>query len=423
MALLEVSGDGLRAILQHLPPKNLCICKLVCRKLKALASEDTLWEAQCHRWFQRHGQQSGLCNVAPSRLRSQLHHASYASMYQVLHSLGGWPEGYWYRTGLSAQPHGDLVWIGLRGAVLHVVQLDHDGLQTATFCKILLNTLPVQIVLRTLPAHGRVLHANAIHINSSAGTMLLRPESNRDGDVTRPTDVAQRYERWPPGDPGLYEDSQELLRLHRVSPLPSVLPHPGAPVMPDLQPGFTAAQALQRVVGLWTAFYGDHGPEILHVWFDETLQSHNGAPVFEGRNARPRLVGCKVTGDPNVPATQWSFVAQAGEMKLGPWDGRGSWTNDSEDLQNRLIVTMRGLPALVNMSDRQVVARFLCHGCINRTPGNFQPEWVPAQLLLYKGPQAMFSVLFDDMDERYRHMMDFKLVPLPGKSALSWLQE
>lgn len=62
--------------------------------------------------------------------------------------------------------------------------------------------------------------------------------------------------------------------------------------------------------GLWTAFYGDHGPEILHVWFDETLQSHNGAPVFEGRNARPRLVGCKVTGDPNVPATQWSFVAQ-----------------------------------------------------------------------------------------------------------------
>lgn len=86
-------------------------------------------------------------------------------------------------------------------------------------------------------------------------------------------------------------------------------------------------------------------------------------------------------------------------------------------------VTMRGLPALVNMSDRQVIARFLCHGCINRTPGNFQPEWVPAQLLLYKGPEAMFSVLFDDMDERYRHMMDFKPVPLPGKPSLSWLQE
>lgn len=62
--------------------------------------------------------------------------------------------------------------------------------------------------------------------------------------------------------------------------------------------------------GLWTAHYGQHGPEILHIWFDKTLQSHNGAPVFDTPKARPRLVGCKVTGDPNVPATQWSFVAQ-----------------------------------------------------------------------------------------------------------------
>ena len=61
-------------------------------------------------------------------------------LLQVLHLLGGWPEGYWYRTGVSSQPHGDLVWIGLRGGVLHVVQLDSDGLQTATFCKIPLNT-------------------------------------------------------------------------------------------------------------------------------------------------------------------------------------------------------------------------------------------------------------------------------------------
>ena len=32
--------------------------------------------------------------------------------------------------------------------------------------------------------------------------------------------------------------------------------------------------------------------------------------------ARPRLVGCKVTGDPNVPANQWSFVAQVGWLWL-----------------------------------------------------------------------------------------------------------
>lgn len=84
---------------------------------------------------------------------------------------------------------------------------------------------------------------------------------------------------------------------------------------------------------------------------------------------------------------------------------------------------MRGLPTFVNMSERQILARFLCHGCINRTPGNFQPEWVPAQLLLYQGPKPMFSVLFDDMDERYRHMMDFQPVPLLCKPSLPWLQD
>ena len=39
MALMEVSGDGLRAVLQYLEPKDLCRCKLVCHKLGALASE------------------------------------------------------------------------------------------------------------------------------------------------------------------------------------------------------------------------------------------------------------------------------------------------------------------------------------------------------------------------------------------------
>lgn len=39
MALMDLSGDGLRAILQHLQPKDLCRCKQVCRKLATLASE------------------------------------------------------------------------------------------------------------------------------------------------------------------------------------------------------------------------------------------------------------------------------------------------------------------------------------------------------------------------------------------------
>ena len=64
-------------------------------------------------------------------------------LLQALHSLGGWPEGLWYRTDSSGQPQGALVLILLRGAVLHVLQIDYAGWQTATFCQIVLDTLPV----------------------------------------------------------------------------------------------------------------------------------------------------------------------------------------------------------------------------------------------------------------------------------------
>lgn len=71
------------------------------------------------------------------------------------------------------------------------------------------------------------------------------PSADAGPDVTG--EKAERHQCWPRDDAGLNSDSQELLRLHRVSPLPSALPHPEAILVPDLQPGFTAAQALQRV--------------------------------------------------------------------------------------------------------------------------------------------------------------------------------
>lgn len=39
----------------------------------------------------------------------------------------------------------------------------------------------------------------------------------------------------------------EFLRLYRIADLPSPLPDIRAPLMPPLQPGFTAAQALRRI--------------------------------------------------------------------------------------------------------------------------------------------------------------------------------
>ena len=70
--------------------------------------------------------------------------------------------------------------------------------------------------------------------------------------------------------------------------------------------------------GLWTAWYGAHGPEIVHVWFEESLLKHSVVTAQEEPDhlPRPRLVGCKVTGDPNVPANQWTFEAQVWPFML-----------------------------------------------------------------------------------------------------------
>ena len=86
-----------------------------------------------------------------------------------------------------------------------------------------------------------------------------------------------------------------------------------------------------------------------------------------------------------------------------------------------LAVKFNGLPILVDMRERHVQARFLCQGRINHDPANYKPEWVRAQLILYEGPMPVFSVLFDDIEERFRHIMDFGPVPLPCSPSLSWL--
>ena len=86
-------------------------------------------------------------------------------------------------------------------------------------------------------------------------------------------------------------------------------------------------------------------------------------------------------------------------------------------------VSFNGLPTLVDMRERKVQARFLCQGRINHDPENYKPLWVPAQLVIYEGPKPMFSVLFDDIHHRYRHIMDLEPVPLPCRPSLSWLHD
>ena len=75
---------------------------------------------------------------------------------QVLSSLGGWPEGPWYRVDYRGQPHGSLVQIKLIGSVLHVCKLDAAAMQLGSFFQILLDRLPVSAMLAMITWH--VIH-------------------------------------------------------------------------------------------------------------------------------------------------------------------------------------------------------------------------------------------------------------------------
>lgn len=409
-----------------------------------MACEDNLWELLCQSWFWRHGEHSRLCNATPQSLCAQLSYPSFARLYQMLHSLGGWPEGLWYRVDPSGQPRGALVWIHLVGSTLCVSRLNHSAHQTGTYCRILLDKLPVQVIIGASDEDHLSLPVTVMRVNSRARTLVVQlplitehgtgPIIWYDSQGSHQVIAIGQWMRhfltmnqrqslfgaWHHEDDTL-PLTPHPLRLSRIAPLPSALPHPTQAMFP-LPAGFSAAAALERLAGLWTAWYGAHGPEIVHVWFEESLLKHGGVTAHEEPDhlPRPRLVGCKVTGDPNVPANQWTFEAQAAEMRSGRWDGHGTW-QDQDELLYRPIVKFSGLPTLVDMREREVQARFCCQGRINHDPANYKPEWVPAQLITYEGPKAMFSVLFDDLQERFRHIMDFEPVPLPYSPSLSWL--
>ncbi|KAA6424538.1 MAG: hypothetical protein FRX49_05748 [Trebouxia sp. A1-2] len=424
MALADLPDDALRAVLQRLGPQELCRCKSVCRKLALMASEDRLWDLLCQSWFRRHGEHSGLCNATPRSLCAQLSKSSFATLYQMLHLLGGWPEGLWYRVDPSGQPRGALVWIHLEGSMLCVSRLNYLAEQVGTYCRILLDKQPVQVIIGASDDDHFSLPVTALRVNSRAGTLVVQfphtesstapiiwHDSQGSHKVTgivqwmRHLTMNQRHSlfgAWHHEDDTL-PLTPHPLRLSRIVPLPSALPHPTQALSP-LPAGFSAAAALGRLPaspGLWTAWYGAHGPEIVHVWFEKSLLKHSSVTAHEEPDhlPRPRLVGCKVTGDPNVPANQWTFEAQAADM----------------------LVKFNGLPTLVDMREREVQARFCCQGRINHDPADYKPEWVPAQLITYEGPKPMFSVLFDDLQERFRHIMDFEPVPLPYSPSLSWL--
>lgn len=155
----------------------------------------------------------------------------------------------------------------------------------------------------------------------------------------------------------------------------------------------STVQAVEHCLGLFTAPYGPHGLELLHV----SLSMQNGELV---------LHGLKVTGDPNVPAGELSFVITLHHLL----DVNTALAADDRHVFHYID----GQPMVVDLLARRprIVMWASGKGQINRNPAIWDPECVGCSWLRYDDAALVggtsFTVLWDDGDKPYRHAMDFR---------------
>jgi hypothetical protein len=163
------------------------------------------------------------------------------------------------------------------------------------------------------------------------------------------------------------------------------------------------------ITGLYVANYGSHGLELIHMSLIENDERESDG--LDSRNSEPNepfyvINGLKVTGDPNVPAAQLSFTVDVTHLK-----DFSSWIE--EDSRPVIFFSENGVIGTTLMSQRRNNIRGAYHGKgqINRAPGIWDPEWVDLTLVIYRDPLvangASFSIVWNDVGESYRHLMDF----------------
>ena len=163
---------------------------------------------------------------------------------------------------------------------------------------------------------------------------------------------------------------------------------------------------LSNLLGLVTAHYGPHGPEILHLSIESPCSQERsvfGEPVELCQ--RWRLRGLKVTGDPNVPNGNLTFTVDLTEMVS---------ISDAVERDRRPLIFSNSIGTNrvehIHMAVHRVAAWYRGHGQINSVPGEWDPDWVPCSVLVYNEPRelsgAVGILLWDDFDSFFRHSME-----------------
>ena len=172
--------------------------------------------------------------------------------------------------------------------------------------------------------------------------------------------------------------------------------------------------------GLSTATYGSHGVELIyvHIVNSSSPSTAGGVPLDIHL---PRVHGLKVTGDMNVCAGRNSFVVDITQSvdpsaAIAEFEAR-NFPVVSSDVDGHF-----GIVNLRTERLHKIVAWYKGRGQINRYPESPQYEWIGCHFILYDSnydrnlsvpviAPVMYSIIFDEMDITFHHMMDFRRPP------------
>lgn len=187
---------------------------------------------------------------------------------------------------------------------------------------------------------------------------------------------------------------------------------------------------VSSILGLFVAPYGSHGKELIHLSLVENDErileeldiNNNSNDTKNGGGPFYIVNGLKITGDENVPATQLSFTADVTHVK----DYYAWIINDERPI---IFFGNTGIDILlISSREDNIKVAYQARGQTNKNPLVWEPEWVDCTIVVYVNPTlyngAVFSVIWDDVGQNYRHSMDF--LPFSGSNyppiepPLSW---
>lgn len=145
-------------------------------------------------------------------------------------------------------------------------------------------------------------------------------------------------------------------------------------------PDSVSTESLMPTPGLYKGTYGSHGVEIIMVHISSD-----------------QIIGTKITGDPNIPATKITFKANISQVVTHS-EINELYSSSLEENQNEVAVTEFRLPdgydSEYDAFPNEVRTRYHCVGQI-AYQGYSNPSWTPGHFILFS--KSCFGVLWIEL--------------------------